>query len=139
MPTCPRLGLLGGAAGDALGYPVEFLWIDDIRKRYGPGGIQRYDFDGRTGKALISDDTQMTLFTAEGILSGLTQNRTRDDLISLLKVSIARSRRSPAAPGTPADSCNTRSCTAAERRETPVCRRWPSVRSAASRTLSPLR
>ena len=42
--------LLGGAAGDALGYPVEFLWIDDIRKRYGPCGIQRYDFDGRTGK-----------------------------------------------------------------------------------------
>lgn len=77
--------LLGGAAGDALGYPVEFLWIDDIRKRYGPGGIQRYDFDGRTGKALISDDTQMTLFTAEGILSGLTQNRLNGTSIPLRK------------------------------------------------------
>lgn len=77
--------LLGGAAGDALGYPVEFLWIDDIRKRYGPDGIQRYDFDGRTGKALISDDTQMTLFTAEGILSGLTQNRLNGTSIPLRK------------------------------------------------------
>lgn len=77
--------LLGGAAGDALGYPVEFLWIDDIRKRYGPGGIQSYDFDGRTGKALISDDTQMTLFTAEGILSGLTQNRLNGTSIPLRK------------------------------------------------------
>ena len=77
--------LLGGAAGDALGYPVEFLWIDDIRKRYGPSGIQRYDFDGRTGKALISDDTQMTLFTAEGILSGLTQNRLNGTSIPLRK------------------------------------------------------
>ena len=77
--------LLGGAAGDALGYPVEFLWIDDIRKRYGPCGIQRYDFDGRTGKALISDDTQMTLFTAEGILSGLTQNRLNGTSIPLRK------------------------------------------------------
>ena len=77
--------LLGGAAGDALGYPVEFLWIDDIRKRYGPGGIQSYDFDGRTGKALISDDTQMTLFTAEGILSGLTQNRLNGTAIPLRK------------------------------------------------------
>lgn len=77
--------LLGGAAGDALGYPVEFLWIDDIRKRYGPGVIQRYDFDGRTGKALISDDTQMTLFTAEGILSGLTQNRLNGTSIPLRK------------------------------------------------------
>lgn len=77
--------LFGGAAGDALGYPVEFLWIDDIRKRYGPDGIQRYDFDGRTGKALISDDTQMTLFTAEGILSGLTQNRLNGTSIPLRK------------------------------------------------------
>ena len=77
--------LLGGAAGDALGYPVEFLWIDDIRKHYGPGGIQSYDFDSHTGKALISDDTQMTLFTAEGILSGLTQNRLNGTAIPLRK------------------------------------------------------
>ena len=77
--------LLGGAAGDALGYPVEFLWIDDIRKRYGLGGIQSYDFDSHTGKALISDDTQMTLFTADGILSGLTQNRLNGTSIPLRK------------------------------------------------------
>lgn len=85
VSDCIRGCLLGGAAGDALGYPVEFLWIDDIRKRYGPCGIQRYDFDGRTGKALISDDTQMTLFTAEGILSGLTQNRLNGTSIPLRK------------------------------------------------------
>lgn len=77
--------LLGGAAGDALGYPVEFLWIDDIRKRYGPDGIQSYDFDIRTGKALISDDTQMTLFTADGILSGLAQNRLNKTSLPLRK------------------------------------------------------
>lgn len=140
--------LFGGAAGDALGYPVEFLWIDDIRKRYGPGGIQSYDFDGRTGKALISDDTQMTLFTADGILSGLTQNRLNGTSIPLRKyvesayadwLSTQRLGAQPPQPVVAAASCNTRSCTAAERRETPVCRRWPSVRSAASRTLSPLR
>lgn len=85
VSDCIRGCLLGGAAGDALGYPVEFLWIDDIRKRYGPCGIQRYDFDGLTGKALISDDTQMTLFTAEGILSGLTQNRLNGTAIPLRK------------------------------------------------------
>lgn len=60
--------LLAGAAGDALGYAVEFISLDTIRTRYGPGGIRAYDL--REGLALISDDTQMTLFTANGLLLG---------------------------------------------------------------------
>ena len=31
--------LLGGAAGDALGWPVEFEHIEAIKKKYGPNGI----------------------------------------------------------------------------------------------------
>ena len=31
--------LLGGAVGDALGWPVEFLDREDIVKEYGPDGI----------------------------------------------------------------------------------------------------
>ena len=31
--------LLGGAIGDALGWPVEFLRDKEIRKKYGEGGI----------------------------------------------------------------------------------------------------
>jgi ADP-ribosylglycohydrolase len=59
--------LLGGAVGDALGAPVEFLNIREIRNRYGPSGITDYDVAyGRRGA--ITDDTQMTLFTAEGML-----------------------------------------------------------------------
>jgi ADP-ribosylglycohydrolase len=60
--------LLGGAVGDALGAPLEFLLdIDEIRARYGPAGIADYDLEyGRRGA--ITDDTQMTLFTAEGVL-----------------------------------------------------------------------
>ena len=58
--------LLGGAAGDALGYAVEFNRENTIFHRYGKPGIQEYDLTN--GKAIISDDTQMTLFTAEGIL-----------------------------------------------------------------------
>lgn len=64
--------LFGGAAGDALGYTVEFWDEEMIFRKYGPGGIQGYGLDERTGKALISDDTQMTLFTANGILVGDT-------------------------------------------------------------------
>ena len=59
--------LLGGAVGDALGASVEFLSIDEIRKTYGEKGIVDYaPAYGRKGA--ITDDTQMTLFTAEGML-----------------------------------------------------------------------
>ncbi len=58
--------LLAGAAGDALGYAVEFLSENVIFRRYGERGIT--EFLLRSGKALISDDTQMTLFTANGLL-----------------------------------------------------------------------
>ena len=60
--------MIGGAAGDALGYPVEFMSEKEIRTRFGSAGIVDYVLDTATGKALISDDTQMTLFTANGIL-----------------------------------------------------------------------
>ncbi len=65
--------LLGGAAGDALGYPIEFMKEDAIWNEYGQSGITAYEPDRRKGKALISDDTQMTLFTANGILAGDTR------------------------------------------------------------------
>jgi ADP-ribosylglycohydrolase len=34
--------LLGGAAGDALGVPVEFMSFRDIAYRFGAMGIQDY-------------------------------------------------------------------------------------------------
>ena len=72
-----RGSLIGGAAGDALGYAVEFVREDYIFNRYGKKGITEYELDEKTGKALISDDTQMTLFTAVGLLHGQTRARLR--------------------------------------------------------------
>ena len=60
--------LVGGASGDALGYAVEFYQEDFIFKKYGENGITEYDLIN--GIAHISDDTQMTLFTANGLLLG---------------------------------------------------------------------
>lgn len=68
---CFKGCLLGGAAGDALGYPVEFLQEEAILQKYGAGGITEYS--KRDGVAEISDDTQMTLFTAHGLLLGATR------------------------------------------------------------------
>jgi ADP-ribosylglycohydrolase len=60
--------LLGGAVGDALGAPVEFLDLDEIVHAYGEHGIR--DYAPAYGKlGAITDDTQMTLFTAEALLS----------------------------------------------------------------------
>ena len=66
-----RGSLIGGAAGDALGYAVEFDRYSEIIAKYGQPGITEYELVN--GVAEISDDTQMTLFTANGMLMGLTR------------------------------------------------------------------
>ena len=66
---------LGGAVGDALGAPLEFKSMDEIRatvavtrsSSLGPEGVREFGLAyGKRGA--ITDDTQMTLFTAEGLL-----------------------------------------------------------------------
>lgn len=77
IKDCIRGSLMAGAAGDALGYPVEFMSRRAILQRYGEHGITLFDIDEHSGKALVSDDTQMTLFTANGMLMGLTRGFMR--------------------------------------------------------------
>ena len=68
--------LLGGAAGDALGAPVEFISKTEIIRKYGKDGVSGYmEFADGTGS--ITDDTQMALFTAEGILRAETRSEER--------------------------------------------------------------
>lgn len=62
--------IIGGALGDALGYPVEFLQYEAIVNKYGSGGIQDLEIN-RDGFAEFSDDTQMTLFTMDGLRQGI--------------------------------------------------------------------
>ena len=76
-----RGSLIGGSIGDALGYPVEFIYsFEEIQKQYGERGITRLDTKQhwledteQSGKAVVSDDTQMTLFTANGLLNAKKQ------------------------------------------------------------------
>lgn len=59
--------LLGGAIGDALGAPVEFQSLSEIREQHGPEGLTDYaPAYGRRGA--VTDDTQMTLFTVDGLI-----------------------------------------------------------------------
>jgi ADP-ribosylglycohydrolase len=62
---------LGGAIGDALGAPIEFWSGQQIGEAFGAAGIRDYHrvrFGSVSGRGLITDDTQMTLFTAEGLI-----------------------------------------------------------------------
>ncbi|MGW9479882.1 ADP-ribosylglycohydrolase family protein [Saccharomonospora azurea] len=60
--------LLAGAAGDALGAPVEFDSWSRIEHDFGSRGITGYTAQRGFGFGAITDDTQMTLFTLEGLL-----------------------------------------------------------------------
>jgi ADP-ribosylglycohydrolase len=79
LPTGPRPALavdfarfrgclLGGAIGDALGYPIEFDNHHSIVTRWGETPPEPLAY-ADTVPAIVSDDTQMTLFTAEALLT----------------------------------------------------------------------
>ena len=62
--------------GDALGAPVEFRSTAQIRARFGDAGVRDFvevSFGAITGTGLVTDDTQMTLFTIEGLIRASTR------------------------------------------------------------------
>lgn len=60
--------LLGAALGDAFGYPLESMEYDEMCDRFDHIGAIDLAVSKKTGTAFFTDDTQMTLFTADGIL-----------------------------------------------------------------------
>ncbi len=83
-----RGSLVGGAVGDALGYEVEFMKLSSIIDRFGKKGITRYVTDP-DGVARFSDDTQMTLFTLEGMMNGIidTKAGTPEEILPYIRKS----------------------------------------------------
>lgn len=82
--------LIGGAAGDALGSPLEFLRKESIEKIYGKNVSEYVEFSDGTGS--ITDDTQMTLFTVEGLLRANVRNREKGicDPVSVMRFAYLR-------------------------------------------------
>ncbi len=58
--------------GDALGAPVEFQSWVDIKAQYGDQGLTTLEPPGH-----FTDDTQMTLFTCEGLIRASVRGRTK--------------------------------------------------------------
>ncbi len=64
-----RGALLGGACGDALGYPLLGLSVCRIQHRYGPFGLRTLVRSPQCGNlAPVTGNTQMELATVDGLL-----------------------------------------------------------------------
>lgn len=70
--------ILGGAIGDALGAPVEFRRYEQIIEEYGENGVKELIAAPGEKEALITDDTQMTMFTVEGILRSVARAKRKN-------------------------------------------------------------
>ena len=75
--------LMGGAVGDAFGYEVEFDGLDAIRRRFGPQGITEPVL--HNGRLIVSDDTQMTLFTAMALPATIGEIESEDAMIERIQ------------------------------------------------------
>ncbi|WP_245776027.1 type VII secretion system-associated protein [Saccharopolyspora flava] len=83
--------MLAGAIGDALGAPVEFYPIDQIRSRFGDDGVTEYDRNAEH-PGEFTDDTQLTLFTLEGLIRAHSLARSGDSAGPLPAVQLAYQR-----------------------------------------------
>ncbi|MDR7300929.1 type VII secretion system-associated protein [Haloactinomyces albus] len=83
--------LLGGAIGDALGYAVEFESLDVIRHKYGKAGLTDFVDAHRPGGS-ISDDTQMTLFTLDGLIRASIRRRLYGEIEPATRIQHAYQR-----------------------------------------------
>ena len=72
-----------GAYGDAFGSDLEMMSLDEIKTQYGEQGKQKLNPDDA-----ITDDTQMTLFTLEGLV--LSQGKTMDERVQIMYESYLR-------------------------------------------------
>lgn len=74
-----RGSLLAGALGDALGAPIEFMKWPAIRAKWGPRGLTHFEpaYGVVGAMGAITDDTQMTLFTVEGLIRAEVRGRAR--------------------------------------------------------------
>lgn len=83
VQTAYRGCLLGMAIGDAMGYPVDSLSIQEIRRNYGPNGLMGYDLVN--GYADVTSYTQLAAFACNGLLLALTRGQMTGKMAPLVK------------------------------------------------------
>ncbi|MEZ4327516.1 MAG: ADP-ribosylglycohydrolase family protein [Polyangiales bacterium] len=91
--------ILGGAIGDAMGHPTEFIGsFEGIRRQYGPQGVTGYelywDRDGRRF-APYTDDTQMAEVVLRALLWGRGEAADLDATMRTMAEGFVRWARDP--------------------------------------------
>jgi ADP-ribosyl-[dinitrogen reductase] hydrolase len=77
--------LLGGALGDGFGHPVEYDKLAAIQRRFGADGLRLPQYEH--GQLVVSDETQLTLFTLEGLIRARLAREDDDGLIRQVRLS----------------------------------------------------
>lgn len=72
--------MVGSAIGDAFGYPLQEMTYDEICERFEDIGAMELAVSGKTGTALFTDATQLSLFTADGILWASENDKAYDEI-----------------------------------------------------------
>ncbi len=90
--------IYGFAIGDALGYPVEFISIEEIKIRYGNQGIQDLPTP-----ALFSDDTQMSIAITEALIQ--SGESDIDTIMSSIRDEFIKWGNSPENNRAPGNAC----------------------------------
>ncbi|MBE6021930.1 MAG: ADP-ribosylglycohydrolase family protein [Cellulosilyticum sp.] len=80
--------LLGGAIGDALGAPIEFMRFEQVMGILGETGVTDYIIPPGHKHALVTDDTQLMLFTAEGLIRSATRAHRKNKERTLQGIAI---------------------------------------------------
>lgn len=75
--------MMGSAIGDAMGAPVEFMNNAQIKGIFGEQGVRDLVIPPYLKHALVTDDTQLMMFTCEGLIRSATRahrkNKERTD------------------------------------------------------------
>lgn len=80
--------LMGGAIGDALGAPIENMRFEQVMGFLGKEGVTGYIIPPGHKHALITDDTQLMLFTAEGLIRSEARARRKQMERTISEVTI---------------------------------------------------
>lgn len=97
--------LFGLAIGDALGAPVEFLSLEEIHHAYGERGISGFQPWGGFPPGSYTDDTQMSLATAFGLIVARSKGTDPTAAIHRYYLDWRRSQEDPANRRAPGKTC----------------------------------
>ena len=97
--------ILGLAIGDALGYPTEFLSLDEIRDQYGPFGVTDFEPSGFHPPGTYTDDTQMSIAVAKALIEA--GDKPIDELMPVMGRHFAEWSESPENNRAPGVTCMT--------------------------------